>query len=156
MRRAAALLACSFILLSTFALLPDFPGARARNASAAPKTKKGKIKAPHRVLVQSGVDLVLVFPTDDLDPTDTVDPSDVTARFTGYNLTCTAATVLSSGGHQFLQAKFSVTRMLPPRPKQAKKDEEKDKIFGTGDLTVTLNSMGDGPTSVTNIPAYGG
>jgi hypothetical protein len=153
MSRVPTLFACSVTLLAVFATVPPADPPE-HNQVAAAKTQKGKIKRPHRVPVTPGRPLILYLHTDDLAMGDTVDTSDVTATYPHYTLTCTATQVVpdTASTQILLKVTFSVTRMLKAGDKR-KPDDDKD--YGTGDLTITLNSNDDGMTQVTAIPVYG-
>jgi hypothetical protein len=127
-----------------------------RSAQKTPKTKKGKIKPPHEVQVKAGTPLVLYLPADNLTVNDVVDPGDVTVDFTGYTILCTSSPVISDPKSTaiLIKATFSVTKQMKKPADNTttrKKDDEKE---GTGDLTITLNTLSDRPTTVA-LKAFG-
>jgi len=155
MSRAIYLLACSVTLLAVVVSGTEPTGAPGQDRTAAAKSKKGKIKRPHRVPITPGTPLILYLHTDDLAGGDQVFADDLTATYTGYTLTPMGDPVVvpaSGSDPTLLKVTFSVARALKAGGKSTP-DQQRDR--GTGDLTITLNTTADGSSSVTNIPAYG-
>lgn len=157
MSRAITLFACSLTLLAVVLTGTQPADAPDPDRTAAAKTKNGKIAKPHRVPVTPGTPLILYFHTQKLAPGDPVAKDDVTADFTGYDILCTKAEVVldSVTKQSLLKTTFSVTARKKAASQVGKsKPKLDDDRVGTGDLTVTLNTIEDMMTPV-QLPAVG-
>jgi hypothetical protein len=152
MIRLTTRLACCATLLALLAFAPRSADGPDKDRVAL-STAKGKIKPPHHVPVQDGVDLTLYIETSNLNLGDSVDPKTVTADFTGYTLDCKSASTFTTTDATplvLLKATFSVKAVLVAGNKASltKVKLQVPNRGGSGDLTVTLNSTADGTSSV--------
>ncbi|MFO0954132.1 MAG: hypothetical protein U0835_23850 [Isosphaeraceae bacterium] len=156
MTRLVTLAACALTVSALFVLAPlpaERPGV---DRLARYRAHKGKIdpSKPHMVTVSPDFPLVVHLHSTNISPGDPIDLAKVKGKFPGYKLVCTSANAVadSTTSDTLLRFKFQVTR--GPRPGGKNPEARPRDDYGTGDLTITLNTD-EGPSESGKIPAVG-